>query len=70
MAYLNSDGLSELTVHGMPAASSSGNGCSLMFLHRCSSSFDMGHSSTQMPGLLSVFLNCSTRCGCFMSAKP
>ena len=70
MTYLNSEGLSELTVHGMPAASNSGNGCSLMFLQRCRSSFEIGHSSTQIPGLVVVFLNFSTRCGCFMRAKP
>lgn len=33
-AYLNREGLSLLTVQGMPAAKSSGNGCSLMFLQR------------------------------------
>jgi len=68
--YLNSEGLSELTVHGIPAASNSGYGCSLMFLHKCRSSFEMGHSSMQMPGDVFVFLNFSTRCGCFMSEKP
>lgn len=70
MTYLNSDGLSELTVQGIPAARSSGNGCSLMFLQRCRSSFEMGHSSMQIPGLVLLFLNFSTRWGCFMRAKP
>lgn len=32
----------------------------------------MGHNSTQMPdpGTLSFRLNFSTKCGCFISAKP
>ena len=30
----------------------------------------MGHSSMQIPGLVLLFLNFSTRWGCFMRAKP
>lgn len=69
-AYLKSEGLSELTVQGIPAANSSGYGCSLTFLQRCRSSFEIRHSSIQMPELVSVFRNFSTKRGCFIRAKP
>lgn len=64
--YRKRAGLSVLSVQGMPALSSCGKGCCLIFRHRCSISFDVGHSSTQ----IRRFLNSSMREGCLVSAKP
>lgn len=83
--HLNRDGLSLFTVHGIPAANNSGYGCSLIFLHRWSSSLDIGQSSIQMPGFsmgcplspssYSSFgrgplLKYLSSSGCFMSENP